>query len=65
VDVWPNQGDHTLLIAACGPHRHAVACEPNPPLAESNLPGNVALHGVREQVEGLPASHRLVRHMRG
>ncbi len=52
VDVGANYGYYTLLMAgACGRGGRVLACEPNPLLAETYLPGNLALNGCREQVE--------------
>jgi FkbM family methyltransferase len=39
------------MAAACGREGRVLACEPNPLLAETYLPGNLALNGCREQVE--------------
>jgi FkbM family methyltransferase len=55
VDVGANCGYYTLLMAlACGGDGRVLACEPNPLLAETYLPGNLALNGCREQVEICP-----------
>ncbi len=52
VDVGANYGYYSVLMAlACGREGHVLACEPNPLLAETYLPGNLALNGCREQVE--------------
>ncbi|GIW91252.1 MAG: hypothetical protein KatS3mg109_1684 [Pirellulaceae bacterium] len=52
VDVGANYGYYTLLMAlACGREGRVLACEPNPLLAETYLPQNLALNGCREQVE--------------
>jgi FkbM family methyltransferase len=52
VDVGANYGYYTLLMAAAGEHGGRVlACEPNPLLAETYLPRNVALNGFQERVE--------------
>jgi FkbM family methyltransferase len=52
VDVGANYGYYTLLMAgACGREGRVLACEPNPLVAETYLPANVALNGCREQVE--------------
>jgi hypothetical protein len=46
VDVGANYGYYTLLMAgACGPEGRVAACEPNPLLAETYLPQNLALNG--------------------
>jgi FkbM family methyltransferase len=51
VDVGANYGYYTLLMAAAsGRGGRILACEPNPLLAETYLPGNLALNGCREQV---------------
>lgn len=39
------------MALACGREGRVLACEPNPLLAETYLPGNLALNGCREQVE--------------
>lgn len=39
------------MALARGAQRRVAACEPNPLLAETYLPGNLALNGCREQVE--------------
>ncbi|MGQ0431802.1 MAG: FkbM family methyltransferase [Microthrixaceae bacterium] len=52
VDVGANYGYYTLLMAgACEREGRVLACEPNPLLAETYLPGNVALNGFRDRVE--------------
>ncbi|HZT79916.1 MAG TPA: FkbM family methyltransferase [Gemmataceae bacterium] len=52
VDVGANYGYYTLLMAAaCGPEGRVVACEPNPLLAETYLPQNLALNGFYHGVE--------------
>lgn len=46
VDVGANYGYYTLLMAAaCGAQGRVVACEPNPLLAGTYLPQNLALNG--------------------
>ncbi len=55
VDVGANYGYYTLLMAAaCGPEGRVVACEPNPLLAETYLPQNMALNGFYHGVEICP-----------
>src|SRR5581483_7164891 len=55
VDVGANYGYYTLLMAgACGPDGHVAACEPNPVLAETYLPQNLALNGFYHGVEICP-----------
>jgi len=55
VDVGENYGYYTLLMAsACGPNGHVAACEPNPLLAETYLPQNLALNGFYHGVEICP-----------
>jgi FkbM family methyltransferase len=55
VDVGANYGYYTLLMAAaCGPEGRVVACEPNPLLAETYLPRNLALNGFQDRVEICP-----------
>jgi|DewCreStandDraft_2_1066082.scaffolds.fasta_scaffold02494_4 FkbM family methyltransferase len=55
VDVGANYGYYTLLMAAaCGPEGRVVACEPNPVLAETYLPQNLALNGFYHGVEICP-----------
>ena len=55
VDVGANYGYYTLLMAAgCGTEGHVVACEPNPLLAETYLPRNLALNGFQDRVEVCP-----------
>jgi FkbM family methyltransferase len=55
VDVGANYGYYTLLLAAaCGPKGRVVACEPNPLLAETYLPQNLALNGFYHGVEICP-----------
>jgi len=55
VDVGANYGYYTLLMAAaCGPECRVVACEPNPLLAETYLPRNLALNGFQDRVEVCP-----------
>ncbi|MFN4261634.1 MAG: FkbM family methyltransferase [Gemmataceae bacterium] len=55
VDVGANYGYYTLLMAgACGPTGRVVACEPNPLLAETYLPQNLALNGFYHGVEICP-----------
>jgi FkbM family methyltransferase len=52
VDVGANYGYYTLLMAgACERGGRVMACEPNPLLAGTYLPGNVALNGFRDRVE--------------
>ncbi len=52
VDVGANYGYYTLLMAgACERGGRVLCCEPNPLLAETYLPGNVALNGFRDRVE--------------
>lgn len=52
VDVGANYGYYTLLMAAaCERGGRVLACEPNPLLAETYLPGNVTLNGFRDHVE--------------
>lgn len=52
VDVGANYGYYTLLMAAaCERGGRVLACEPNPLLAETYLPRNVALNGFQERVE--------------
>jgi FkbM family methyltransferase len=55
VDVGANYGYYTLLMAAvCGREGHVAACEPNPLLAETYLPQNLALNGFHHGVEICP-----------
>lgn len=55
VDVGANYGYYTLLMAAaCGAEGRVVACEPNPLLAETHLPQNLALNGFYHGVEVCP-----------
>jgi FkbM family methyltransferase len=55
VDVGANYGYYTLLMAgACGSTGRVVACEPNPLLAETYLPQNLALNGFYQGVEVCP-----------
>jgi FkbM family methyltransferase len=55
VDVGANYGYYTLLMAgACGPEGRVVACEPNPLLAGTYLPQNLALNGFYHGVEICP-----------
>lgn len=55
VDVGANYGYYTLLMAAaCGPQGRVVACEPNPLLAETYLPQNLALNGFYHGIEVCP-----------
>lgn len=55
VDVGANCGYYTLLMAAaCVPEGRVVACEPNPVLAETYLPQNLALNGFCHGVEICP-----------
>jgi FkbM family methyltransferase len=55
VDVGANCGYYTLLLAAaCGPEGRVAACEPNPLLAETYLPQNLALNGFYHGVEVCP-----------
>lgn len=55
VDVGANYGYYTLLMAgASGRGGRVLACEPNPLLAETYLPGNVALNGFYQGVEVCP-----------
>jgi tRNA G37 N-methylase Trm5 len=52
VDVGANYGYYTLLMAgACERGGRVLACEPNPLLAETYLPRNVALNGFQDHVE--------------
>jgi FkbM family methyltransferase len=52
VDVGANYGYYTLLMAAaCERVGRVLACEPNPLLAETYVPGNLALNGFRDRVE--------------
>ncbi len=52
VDVGANYGYYTVLMAlACGREGRVLACEPNPLLAKTYLPGNAALNGFRDRVE--------------
>jgi len=52
VDVGANYGYYSVLMAlACGREGRVLACEPNPLLAETYLPANLALNGCRQQVE--------------
>ena len=52
VDVGANYGYYSVLMAlACGREGRVLACEPNPLLAETYLPGNLTLNGCRDQVE--------------
>jgi FkbM family methyltransferase len=51
-DANIDDGRTILLMAlACGREGRVLACEPNPLLAGTYLPGNLALNGCREQVE--------------
>ncbi|MBM3982760.1 MAG: FkbM family methyltransferase [Planctomycetes bacterium] len=55
VDVGANYGYYTLLMAAgVGPQGRVAACEPNPLLAGSYLPQNLALNGHHHGVEVCP-----------
>lgn len=55
VDVGANYGYYTLLmVATCGPEGRVVACEPNPLLAGTYLPQNLALNGFYHGVEICP-----------
>lgn len=55
VDVGANYGYYTLLMAAgCGAAGRVVACEPNPILAKTYLPQNLALNGFYQGVEICP-----------
>jgi FkbM family methyltransferase len=55
VDVGANYGYYTLLMAAaCGAEGRVVACEPNPLLAGTYLPQNLALNGFHHGVEICP-----------
>ncbi|MCX7702061.1 MAG: FkbM family methyltransferase [Gemmataceae bacterium] len=55
VDVGANYGYYTVLMAAgCGPEGRVVACEPNPLLAGTYLPQNLALNGFHHGVEICP-----------
>jgi FkbM family methyltransferase len=55
IDVGANYGYYTLLMAgACGPDGHVAACEPNPVLAGTYLPQNLALNGFHRGVEICP-----------
>ena len=40
-----------LMAAACGRGGRILACEPNPLLAETYVPGNLALNGFQDRVE--------------
>jgi FkbM family methyltransferase len=52
VDVGANYGYYTLLMAlASGREERVLACDPNPLLAETYLPTNLALNGCREHVK--------------
>lgn len=52
VDVGANYGYYTLLLASgCGPTGRVVACEPNPVLAGTYLPQNLALNSFYHGVE--------------
>lgn len=54
-DVGANYGYYTLLMAAaCGPQGRVAACEPNPLLAGSYLPQNLALNGFYHGIEVCP-----------
>jgi len=55
VKVGANYGYYTLLMTAtCGSEGRVVACEPNPILAETYLPQNLALNGFYHGVEICP-----------
>lgn len=55
IDVGANYGYYTLLMASvCGAAGRVVACEPNPLLAETYLPQNLALNGFYHGVEICP-----------
>jgi FkbM family methyltransferase len=55
VDVGANYGYYTLLMASvCGATGRVVACEPNPLLADTYLPQNLALNGFYHGVEICP-----------
>ena len=57
IDVGANYGYYTILMAeAVGPDGHVLACEPNPLLADTYLPDNLALCGKRTTVEICPAA---------
>jgi FkbM family methyltransferase len=49
---WPRAG--LEAFAACGPEGRVVACEPNPLLAGTYLPQNLALNGFYHGVEICP-----------
>jgi FkbM family methyltransferase len=49
---WPRAG--LEAFAACGPEGRVVACEPNPLLAGTYLPQNLALNGFHHGVEICP-----------
>lgn len=52
VDVGANYGYYSVLMAAaCGRGGRILACEPNPLLAETYVPGNLALNGFQDHVE--------------
>ncbi|MCL6481974.1 MAG: FkbM family methyltransferase [Firmicutes bacterium] len=52
VDVGANYGYYTLLMAGARERGGRVlACEPNPLLAETYVPGNLALNGFQDRVE--------------
>jgi len=52
VDVGANYGYYSVLMAAaCGRGGRVLACEPNPLLAETYVPGNLALNGFQDRVE--------------
>jgi FkbM family methyltransferase len=55
VDVGANYGYYTLLMASvCSATGRVVACEPNPLLAKTYLPQNLALNGFHHGVEICP-----------
>ncbi len=45
IDVGSNYGYYTLVMASACPGGRVVACEPNPLLAKTYLPQNLALNG--------------------
>jgi FkbM family methyltransferase len=55
VDVGANYGYYSVIMAAaCGPEGRVLACEPNPLLAGTYLPQNLALNGFYHGVEICP-----------
>jgi FkbM family methyltransferase len=55
VDVGANYGYYSVIIAAaCRRGGRILACEPNPLLAETYVPGNLALNGFQDRVEICP-----------